>query len=78
MSNEEQKSLIQSSDERYNTHTLGQALELRYASTVQNSTSVYNNVRLLKKIDQDKKFSLGVLVRNDLHEGNNKVTISSV
>lgn len=50
MSNEEQKSLIQSSDERYNTHTLGQALELRYASTVQNSTSVYNNVRLLKKI----------------------------
>lgn len=50
MSNEEQKSLIQSSDERYNTHTLGQALELRYANTVENSTSVYTNVRLLKKI----------------------------
>ncbi|XP_048764413.1 uncharacterized protein LOC125672258 isoform X1 [Ostrea edulis] len=50
MSNEEQKSLIQSSDERYNTHTLGQALELRYASTVVNGTTVYNNVRLIKKV----------------------------
>ncbi|XP_062571748.1 uncharacterized protein LOC134233763 [Saccostrea cucullata] len=50
MTNEEQKSLIQSSDERYNTHTLGQALELRYATTVVNSTTVYNNVRLIKKV----------------------------
>nr|XP_022317995.1 uncharacterized protein LOC111121142 [Crassostrea virginica] len=50
MSNEEQKSLIQSSDERYNTHTLGQALELRYASTVENTTSLYTNVRLIKKV----------------------------
>ncbi|KAK3092024.1 hypothetical protein FSP39_024509, partial [Pinctada imbricata] len=46
MSNEEQSALIQSSDERYNRHNLGQALQLRYDAPSDN----YTLVRLTKKI----------------------------
>ena len=48
MSNEEQADLIQTSDERHNTHTLGIALQLRYNN--ESSTTNYTNNRLVLKL----------------------------
>ena len=47
MSNEEQSALIQESDDRYNTHTLGIALQLSYAN---GTSSNYTANRLLTKV----------------------------
>ena len=44
MSNDEQDTMIQLGEERYNTHTLGQALELKYANETVNITLLLLNV----------------------------------